>query len=103
MGNTKSSPQTGKVLVLTLDQFEQVMSDFEQIKNDLLEGLAAHADQPSHNEGEKDLLTINQVCDYLGVTKPTLHRWNKLGYLTRFHVGRQVRYRKADVEAFAIK
>lgn len=50
-----------------------------------------------------DLVTIDWVCDYLQVSKPTLHRWNKLGYLTNVHVGRMVRYRREDVVRFAAK
>lgn len=100
MGNIKNGPKEGKILVLTLDQFEQVMNDFQEIRDQLLEGLSAKTQQ-IRTEGENDLLTIDQVSEYLGVTKPTLHRWNKLGYLTRFHVGRKVRYRRADVERFS--
>ena len=50
-----------------------------------------------------DLMSREEVCRYLGVTAATLHNWNKRGYLESIHVGRLVRYRRADVEALARK
>ena len=48
-------------------------------------------------------MTREEVCKYLGVTAATLHNWSKRGYLESIHVGRLVRYRRADVEALASK
>ena len=48
-------------------------------------------------------LVENRTAKYLGVTKPILHRWNKLGYLTCIKVGSKVRYRREDIEAFSVK
>jgi len=50
-----------------------------------------------------DLMTREEVAKFLGVTKTTLSNWAKLGYLESIHVGRLVRYRRADVEALASK
>lgn len=50
-----------------------------------------------------DLMTREEVAKFLGVTKTTLSNWAKLGYLESIHVGRLVRYRRADVEALARK
>ena len=81
-------------IVMDYDDFLRVMEEFaDKVVNEVLELIKAE-----HPKEQDDLLTIEQVSEYLGVTKPTLHRWNKLGYLTRFHVGRKVRYRRADVE-----
>ena len=81
------------------------LADLREFVTDLLEnGIAATpAPAPVEVERSRDLMTRDEVCEYLGVTKPTLHRWNKLGYLTNVHVGRKVRYRREDVEAFAVK
>ncbi len=43
--------------------------------------------------------TIKQVSEMLSVDRTTLHRWNKMGYLTPVKFGGLVRYRKADIEA----
>ena len=42
-------------------------------------------------------LTIKQVAQLLGVTEPTLWRWNKEGILKRVKVGNKVRYKESDV------
>ncbi len=47
------------------------------------------------------LMTRQEVAEYLGVTMATLSNWAKLDYLPCIHIGRGVRYRRADVIAFA--
>ncbi|OAV63906.1 Helix-turn-helix domain protein [Bacteroidales bacterium Barb6XT] len=39
-----------------------------------------------------------QVMQILGVSKPTLSRWNKSGYLMRVTVGGTRRYRMSDIQ-----
>lgn len=46
-----------------------------------------------------ELLTIDEVCELLKVSKMTLYRWDKLGILKKIEVGGKRRYRKSDVEA----
>jgi excisionase family DNA binding protein len=40
-----------------------------------------------------------QVCKMLNVTRPTLWRWHKKGYLTHIEVGGERRYRMSDVKS----
>lgn len=47
----------------------------------------------------KELLTIDEVCEMLKVSKMTLHRWDKNGVLKKIEVGGHRRYRRSDVEA----
>lgn len=80
------------------------LADLRDFFAELLEQRTTAATrEPVEVERPGELMTRDEVCAYLGVTKPTLHRWNKLGYLTNVHVGRKVRYRREDVEAFAVK
>lgn len=46
-----------------------------------------------------ELLTIEEVCELLKVSKMTLYRWDKLGIFKKIEVGGKRRYRKSDVEA----
>ena len=47
------------------------------------------------------LLSIDQVAEYLNVPKSTVYKWNQHGTGPRFlKVGRYVRYRLADVDAW---
>lgn len=79
------------------------LADLRELVNELVENGTATAPAPVEVERFRELMTRDDVCEYLGVTKPTLHRWNKLGYLTCIKVGSKVRYRREDIEAFAVK
>ena len=47
----------------------------------------------------KDLtLTVDQVCDVIGVSRVTLWKWEKQGKLIPVRLGKFVKYRKEDIE-----
>lgn len=73
-----------------------------QVVQDAVKGLQGNEDKTA-DDGGNDLMTREEVCKYLDVTAATLHNWNKRGYLESIHIGRLVRYRRADVEALALK
>lgn len=50
-----------------------------------------------NNEKDESYLTVEEVAKKLHITKPTLWRWDKSGYLKRIKVGGKVRYRESDV------
>ena len=51
----------------------------------------------SLKQQEEKFLTVDEVCQKLGVSKNTLWRWNKDGYLQQTKVGRTPMYRQSDV------
>ncbi len=47
------------------------------------------------------MLTINDVAEYLDIPKATLHAWSSRGIgPKRYKVGRHLRYRRVDVDAW---
>ena len=67
---------------------------------DLLEANAqlvrdVRAEVQRHDERQ---LSVAEVTEMLGVTRVTLYRSRKSGYLVPQHVGGMVRYKAADVE-----
>ena len=50
---------------------------------------------------QRDLMTVNEVCNLLHVVPATLNNWNRVGYLTKVKIGRRVLYHRQDVEAIA--
>lgn len=71
-----------------------------QVVQDAVRDLQGNEDKTA-DDGGNDLMTREEVCKYLDVTAATLHNWNKRGYLESIHIGRLVRYRRADIEALA--
>lgn len=43
-------------------------------------------------------LTPDEVASELGVSKNTLWRWDKIGYLSPVRVGRKPLYRRSDID-----
>ncbi len=71
-------------------------SELMQLANDIA-GKVAEKLIADKNEDKDGLMTVKEVCEYLGVSSQTLWRWHKLGYLCKMHVGDCVRYSRADV------
>lgn len=42
--------------------------------------------------------SVDKVCEMLDVSKPTLWRWEKSGYLLPVRIGGKVRYKMSDVK-----
>ena len=48
-----------------------------------------------------NLMTVNAVAEYLGIPKATVYAMNSRGLgPKRYRVGKYVRYRRADVDAW---
>lgn len=47
---------------------------------------------------KESYLSADQVCQLLQVSKPTLWRWQKSGYLEPVRFGGKVRYKESDIK-----
>lgn len=47
-----------------------------------------------------ELLTMREVTEYLKVSRMAVYSWMKTGKLKGYKVGRSVRFKRSDVEAF---
>lgn len=53
---------------------------------------------------DQELLTINEVCELLNVTRATVKYWlYQKRSLPFYKVGERVRIKRADVEAFIVR
>ena len=91
----ESGPANVSVTVSLQDLREAADRFAEQVAERLLGAMPGR--------GDDELLTANEVCDMLGVTKQTLWRWAKMDYLKTVKVGSAVRYSRADVEEIMSK
>lgn len=81
-----ANQQTVIQIQLTPEQFESIERMFDLINE---------RTRPK----EDRLLTISQVVSLLGVTKPTLWRWDKENYLKKVMIGGKPRYKESEVTA----
>lgn len=54
--------------------------------------------------GKKDVvwLSADQVCEKLGITRTTLWRWSREGYISGTKFGKRIRFAESDVNRVAI-
>ena len=79
-------------VVCMLDDLKAI---FEEWKNEQSENERKQAQEAQKDE----YLTVEQVGKLLDVSKPTLWRWAKVGYLKPVKVGHKNFYRKSDIDA----
>lgn len=91
---------SGKTLTEAFGEFPDVFGhDYIEVLRELESGNEA-LQKDMLNVLKEDLLTLNQAVEFLGTSKPTLHRLLKQGNLQGLKVGRQWRFRKADLVAY---
>jgi excisionase family DNA binding protein len=54
-----------------------------------------HHEEPE--PAEEKLLTTAEACEYLRVSKPTLHRWKREGLIAHVRIGNNIRYKLTDL------
>lgn len=70
------------------------LADLKEFVSEMMVEAAARPQQT-----EETMLSVDQVCEVLGISANSLWRWGKSGYLKGQKVGRKVFYRKSDVDA----
>ena len=74
------------------------LMDFAQaIRREAIEDTRAQMATSSDADDPDDLLTINEAANILKVSRNTLHRYDKAGYLHPIKAGTAKRYRRADI------
>lgn len=54
----------------------------------------------AQNHQPTSVLTVNEACDYLRISRTGLYRILKTGRLRSAHIGRRTVFRRSDVDAF---
>lgn len=81
----------GKLYLITDTQ----LKEFAQ---SLIEQAKCAFNEQAEQAAMKNLLTPDDVVEMYHISKPTLWRWAKAGYLVPIPIGGKRRYRKADVD-----
>ncbi|MBF6597515.1 MAG: helix-turn-helix domain-containing protein [Fermentimonas sp.] len=77
------------IVMLTVGQLREVIKSFidEAIKSVV-----------SVKENDIDsLLTTEEACEYLRISRPTIHRWKREGLIPHIRIGNNIRYRESDL------
>ena len=76
--------------------FNDVPAALELIINNQNEILKALEKQPEQSQG-KEVLTYNEACEFLGVTRPTLWRWEKTGKVKSYGIEGKRFYKRTEL------
>lgn len=57
----------------------------------------AHLHHEEPQPAEEKLLTTSEACEYLRISKPTLHRWKRENIIPHVRIGSNIRYRLSDL------
>jgi len=49
---------------------------------------------------EEELLTVKEVAEWLRLTPRTIYSWVKQGRLKVYRIGKQLRFRREEINAF---
>jgi excisionase family DNA binding protein len=91
-----SKIQNGTFVVMTAD-------DLREFSENLICLLLEKQKKQAKKLSDDKLLSPDEVADSYHVSKPTLWRWAKAGYLVPIALGGKRRYRKVDVDNFISK
>jgi predicted DNA-binding transcriptional regulator AlpA len=89
--NFLENETAGKLFIVTDEQIK----DFAQ---SLIEKAKCAFRDEAEQAAMNNLLTPDDVVEMYHISKPTLWRWAKAGYLVPIPIGGKRRYRKADVD-----
>lgn len=66
------------------------------VKEEVARQLAdLHHEEP--HQAEEKLLTTAEACEFLRVSKPTLHRWKREDIIPHVRLGGNIRYKLSDL------
>lgn len=68
------------------------------VRDEIAEIKKESAPPVSVKEKQESLLTSKEACEFLRCSKPTLSRWKNAGIVPHVRIGRNIRYRKSDIE-----
>lgn len=78
------------------------LKDLQEFAKQILHGAKSIAMLEAEAAATSDqLFTIDEAAKLLSVSKMTLYRWDKNGYLKKVEIGGKRRYRKSDIERLA--
>lgn len=82
--------ETQKIIVITYEQLEELS---DKLLNKHIQSLKKSA----HEFDDDVLFTIDEACEFMRITRSTLHKWGKEGTIPQVRKGGRVFYKKSDI------
>jgi len=81
-----------EILLTKLNHIEDMLNDLKRAsENSLL---------TSQSKSSPDILNVNQIADYLSVSKATIYKYTADRIIPHFKRGKRLYFKKSDVEAW---
>src|SRR2546423_15281516 len=78
---------------------DELLSKIEDVVNKKLKEQISILKPPKDYE----YWNVDKVSEFLQISKVTLHKWKKLGYLKAYRIGRRILFKSDEVEAILMK
>ena len=83
-----------------MDEMEKFFISFKQIIKDEVMLIVKDEVTAILEQRRLETMTYEDVCKCLGISKPTLHKWCKEGFIKYTKAGRRVLFDRANVDEF---
>ena len=72
------------------------LSELLQLFGDMLDN-KLQVSSTRKQESEEKLMTVEQICAFLNVSKVTIHKWKKQKLLKSYRIGRRIYFKRAEL------
>ena len=83
----------GVFTFVPLDDLKQFIKD--SVKNSVNEEISNLIN--STKAQQEQLMTLSEACDFLHVSKVTIHKWKKLKKIQSYRIGRKIYFKRQEL------
>jgi excisionase family DNA binding protein len=73
------------------------LSELLQLVGEMLDNKLKTLSILKSQEPEENLMTVEQTCTFLNISKVTLHKWKKQKRLKGYRIGRRIHFKKSEL------